>query len=208
MANADPKLSNLTGLILAGGRGIRMGNVDKGLQDFGGQTMVEAVLQRFRPQVATLMISANQNIAAYAAFGHAVWPDEVGGFAGPLAGLHVGLMHCTTPWLVVVPCDSPFLPLDLVQRLCNAQQQNDFDIAVAVTGKGEQRQVHAVFCLIRVSLLPHLSAYLADGGRKVREWYRSLNVVEVPFKNGDPFRNINTQDELRLCTPQAIGDQA
>ena len=207
MPIVNPQPPNVTGLVLAGGRGIRMGKVDKGLQVFGDQTMVEAVLQRFEPQVATLMINANQNIATYAGFGHPVWPDELTGFAGPLAGLQVGLTHCVTPWLVMVPCDSPFLPLDLVQGLHAAQQQNDFDIAVAVTGRREQRQVHPVFCLVRVSLLPHLDAYLANGGRKVREWYSSLRVVEVPFDNGEAFRNINTQDELRLCTPREIGNQ-
>jgi molybdopterin-guanine dinucleotide biosynthesis protein A len=202
MPNPELSATNVTGLVLAGGRGSRMGNVDKGLQDFGGQPMVAHVLHRLRPQVGALMINANQNFEAYAAYAHPVWPDAISGFAGPLAGLHTGLTHCDTPWIVTVPCDSPFLPLDLVQRLQHAQQQNDFDIAVAVTSDGETRQVQPVFCLARASLLPHLSAYLAEGGRKVDAWYRSLRVVEVEFEDEAAFRNINTLDELRAWSPK------
>ncbi len=202
MSNPEPSASGVTGLVLAGGRGTRMGNVDKGLQDFGGQPMVAHVLHRLMPQVSALLINANQNFAAYAAFAHPVWPDAIGGFAGPLAGLHIGLTHCLTPWIVTVPCDTPFLPLDLVQRLQHAQQQNDFDIAVAVTGEGAARQPHPVFCLARATLLPHLSAYLAKGGRKVDAWYRSLRVVEVGFENEAAFRNINTPEELHAWSPK------
>jgi molybdopterin-guanine dinucleotide biosynthesis protein A len=143
------------------------------------------------------MINANQNIAPYEGFGVPVWQDEMQGFAGPLAGLQTGLMHCDTEYLVTVPCDSPFLPTDLVARLGTALEENDADLAVAVTGEGETRQPHPVFCLTRASLLPHLTLYLQEGGRKFDKWYSSLKMVEVHFDDESAFRNINTLDELR-----------
>lgn len=187
----------ITGLILAGGRGSRMGSIDKGLAPLGGQPMVQHVIERLRPQVQQLLINANQNLAAYAAWGVPVWPDTMPDFAGPLAGLQTGLMHCTTPYLVTAPCDSPFLPLDLVQQLANALQAQDADLAVAVTGAGPSRQPHPVFCLAKVSLLPHLTDFLQGGGRKVDRWYSSLRVAEVHFAEESAFRNINTMAELQ-----------
>ena len=188
---------DITGLILAGGRGSRMGSIDKGLAPFGGQPMVQHVLTRLQPQVQHLLINANQNLSAYAAFGAPVWPDAMPDFAGPLAGLQTGLMHCETPYLVTAPCDSPFLPADLVQRLAAALLANGADLAVAVTGEGATRQPHPVFCLVKTSLLPHLTAYLEGGGRKVDAWYRSLRVIEVHFADEAAFRNINTLAELQ-----------
>jgi len=192
---------DITGLILAGGRGSRMGSIDKGLAPFGDQPMVQHVLTRLRPQVQRLLINANQNLDAYAAFGAPVWPDAMPDFAGPLAGLQTGLMHCETPYLVTAPCDSPFLPADLVQRLAAALQADGADLAVAVTGEGPTRQPHPVFCLVKASLLPHLTAYLEGGGRKVDAWYRSLRVVEVHFADEAAFRNINTLAELQQMAP-------
>jgi molybdopterin-guanine dinucleotide biosynthesis protein A len=187
----------ITGLILAGGRGSRMGNVDKGLQAFRGAPMAMHVLMRLAPQVDQVMINANQNLAAYEAICTSVWPDEMQGFAGPLAGLQTGLMHAETPYLVTAPCDSPFLPTDLVERLQAALLAQDADLAVAVTGDAEQRQPHPVFCLMKSSLLSHLTLFLQNGGRKIDAWYASLAVAEVHFADEDAFRNINTLDDLR-----------
>ncbi len=191
----DKKL--ISGLILAGGRGSRMGHVDKGLQPFRGVPMAMHVLTRLSPQVGMVMINANQNPASYESFGAAVWPDEFPGFAGPLAGLQTGLRHCETPYLVTAPCDSPFLPADLVARLSKALNVQDADLAVATTGEGEQRQPHPVFCLLKTSLLDHLTAYLQNGGRKVETWYASVKAVEVRFEDEAAFRNINTLEDLR-----------
>ncbi len=182
----------ITGLVLAGGQGRRMGGVDKGLQLLQGRPMVEHVIERLRPQVGTILINANQNAGRYAEFGCPVVADEIGGFAGPLAGLHAGLHAATTPLVVTVPCDSPFLPLDLVARLEAARATADADIAVAKTGA----QPHPVFALVRTSVLPHLSQFLARGERKIDIWYASLNVVEVPFDDEQAFSNINTREEL------------
>lgn len=188
--------SQITGLILAGGRGTRMGTVDKGLQMFRGAPMALHVLMRLSPQVGYVMINANQNIAPYEGFGVPVWQDEMQGFAGPLAGLQTGMVHCDTDYLVTAPCDSPFLPADLVERLAAGLEEKNADLAVAVTGAGDTRQAHPVFCLAKASLLPHLTLYLQEGGRKFDKWYASLNVAEVHFDEEDAFRNINTREEL------------
>ena len=188
---------DITGLILAGGRGSRMGNVDKGLQPFRDAPMALHIMWRLSPQVGDLMINANQNLGPYESFGVPVWPDEFGTFAGPLAGLQTGLNHCTTSYLVTAPCDTPFLPTDLVARLSAAMQAEEADVAVAVTGSGQTRQPHPVFCLLKTSLLPQLTDYLQDGGRKVDGWYANLKVAEVQFDDEAAFRNINTLEELR-----------
>jgi molybdopterin-guanine dinucleotide biosynthesis protein A len=195
------KSADVTGLVLAGGRGTRMGSVDKGLQSFGGRPMAQQVLERLRPQVQQLLINANQNLEAYAAWGAPVWPDAITGFAGPLAGLHTGLLHCQTPLLVTAPCDSPFLPLDLVVKLLAALQSEEADLAVAVTGEGPTRQAQPVFTLARVDVLPHLTAFLSAGGRKVDAWYATLKVAEVVFEDEFAFRNINTLAELQEFNP-------
>ncbi len=184
----------ITGLILAGGRGSRMGEVDKGLQIFQQQPMVAHVLARLAPQVDTIIINANRNIKTYEAFGHRVVPDAIDGFAGPLAGLHIGMKHATTALIATAPCDSPFLPLDLVARLQTALTTNNADLAVAKTFN----QPHPVFCLTRASLESHLHAFLESGQRKIDKWYASLNVVEVAFDDNEAaFANINTIDELK-----------
>ena len=194
-------IQQITGLILAGGRGTRMGGVDKGLREFRGAPMALHAIMRLSPQVSTLMINANQNIGPYESFGLPVWPDEMGGFEGPLAGVQTGLIHCETDYMVTAPCDSPFLPEDLVARLGDALAEQDAEIAVAVTGEGETRQPHPVFSLMKTSLLPHLTAYLHGGGRKIETWYRSLRFVEVVFPDEAGFRNINTLEELRRFEP-------
>lgn len=170
-----------------------MGGVDKGLVELDGKPMVAHVLARFAPQVSTVLINANQNGARYAAFGFPVIADEIGGFAGPLAGLQVGLTHARTACVATVPCDSPFLPLDLVSRLMGALEAKRAQLAVARTFE----QPHPVFCAVRRDVLPHLAAFLDGGGRKIDAWYATLAVAEVAFDDeAQAFRNINTADEL------------
>jgi molybdenum cofactor guanylyltransferase len=184
---------DITGIVLAGGMGRRMGGVDKGLVELRGQPMVAQVIARLSPQVGSLMINANQNRDRYAAFGHPVVPDSVGGFAGPLAGLHAGLSHAATPWVVTVPCDSPFLPYDLAARLGSQVARDGAQLAVAKTFD----QPHPVFAMVACEVLPHLTAFLAGGGRKIDAWYASLKTVEVAFDDeAEAFRNINTSVEL------------
>jgi len=193
MAGVTPTQNEhgVTGVVLAGGQGRRMGGVDKGLLLLRGRPMVAAVLDRLAPQVDEILINANQNLAEYGRFGPRVVPDAVGGFAGPLAGLHAGLCAARHPLVLTVPCDSPFLPADLLSRLRDALA--DRDLAVAKTGD----QPHPVFALVRASVRGNLEAFLAGGGRKIDAWYAALKVVEVPFDDeAEAFRNINTREEL------------
>ena len=183
----------ITGVVLAGGLGRRMGGTDKGLQELRGQPMVHWVIERLAPQVDELLINANQNGERYAAFGHRVVPDQIPGFAGPLAGLHAALATATHPLVATAPCDSPFLPADLISRLFSALTAANADLAVAKTFD----QAHPVFCLCQRSVLPHLTEFLESGGRKVDRWYSTLNIVEVAFDDeADAFENINTHEEL------------
>lgn len=189
--------ANITGLILAGGRGTRMGSVDKGLQLFRGIPMVQHVMQGLAPQVGQILINANQNTGIYRALGLPVWPDVIPDFAGPLAGVHTGLSHCDTEFLVTAPCDSPFLPDDLVERLYLGLQSQDAALAVAVTGHATSRQSHPVFCLMRTALLPALTDYLARGGRKIDTWHKEVAAIDVVFDDDGAFANINTREELQ-----------
>jgi molybdenum cofactor guanylyltransferase len=181
----------VSGVVLAGGQGRRMGGVDKGLQALRGKPMAQWALERLAPQVDEILVNCNQNLDAYARFGYRLVPDEFGGFAGPLAGLHASLKAAAHPLVVTVPCDSPFLPCDLVSRL--KEHLMEKDLAVAKTGD----QPHPVFSLVRRDVLGNLEAFLRSGGRKIDAWYASLATVEVSFDDeADAFRNINTLEEL------------
>ena len=182
----------VTGLVLAGGLGRRMGGVDKGLQLMGGRPLVAQVIERLAPQVATLIINANRNEEAYRAFGYPVVRDAVGGFAGPLAGLQAGLAICETPFLVCAPCDSPFLPTDLVVRLLDGIERADALVAMPNTLEGPQ----PVFALVRRQVLPMLDTFLATGGRGIQAWCRQLPLALVDFPDDGAFANINTREEL------------
>ncbi|MDY7544972.1 molybdenum cofactor guanylyltransferase MobA [Glaciimonas sp. CA11.2] len=191
-------ISQITGLILAGGRGSRMGGVDKGLQTVSDVPMVAHVIATLAPQVGSLMISANRNLSAYATFGVPVWPDANNDFAGPLAGIQAGLKNCQTPYLVTAPCDSPFLPDNVVSELAKALENTAADIAVAATsGINSKIQPQPVFMLMQTTVLIDLTAFIDEGGRKIEIWYRRLHYTEVLFQDATPFRNINTPNELR-----------
>ena len=171
-----------------------MGGVDKGLKELRGKPMVAWVLERFAPQVDEVLINANQNLDVYKQLGCRVIPDVIGGFAGPLAGLHRGLREAAHDLVATVPCDSPFLPSDLIARLRAALEQGEAEIAVAKTGD----QPHPVFCLCRKRVLPGLGDFLAGGGRKIDAWYAKLKVIEAPFDDQpDAFSNVNTEAELK-----------
>lgn len=174
-----------------------MGGVDKGLQAFRGRRLVDHVYERIAPQVGGVIINANQNHEAYKTFGVRVVSDalkeKAGGFAGPLAGLHAGLSVSKRPFLASVPCDSPFLPADLIERLYQRIDETGAELAVAKTGD----QPHPVFSLMRRGVLDHLADFLREGGRKIDAWYATLNVVEVAFDDdAEAFSNFNTLEEL------------
>lgn len=198
---------DITALILAGGRGSRMGGVDKGLQNFKGMPLALHTLTRLQigGGVGEVLINANRNLAAYESFGTSVWPDALADYAGPLAGFLTGLEHCETPYLLTVPCDTPLLPLDLAQRLAAALEAHDADIAMAAAPEpgqngSMQTRTQPVFCLLRTELLESLVRFTQDGGRKIDAWTAQHNTVVVPFDlpSDDPqaFFNANTLAEL------------
>ena len=186
-------LADITGVVLAGGEGRRMGGRDKGLQLLDGRPLAACVLERLRPQVGQVLISANRNLERYREFGCPVIEDITPDFAGPLAGLQAAMARATTPLLLSAPCDSPYLPADLGLRLRAALQVARADLAVPRAGE----RVHRAFCLMRRELLPRLDAFLAGGGRKLGLWYESLNSIEVSFDDqAEAFRNINSLVDL------------
>jgi len=180
-------------VILAGGRGRRMGEVDKGWIEFEGRPLVEHVLARFAPQADEVLISANRNLERYAALGFPVIPDLLPDYAGPLAGLHAALRRAHHDLIATVPCDSPLLPLDLVERLRTALEQGAAQLAIPRAGG----RLHPVFLLCRKSVAPDLEGYLSRGGRRVETWCASLRCVEVDFADClEAMRNINTPEDL------------
>ena len=187
---------DITGLILAGGRGMRMGGVDKGLQTLQGKPMIAHVIQRLQPQVDRIMINANQNHERYREFNFPVWSDEKNDYAGPLAGMQAGLIHCETAYMLTVPCDTPMLPTDLVTQLATALEKSTADIAVANTKQHDRIQRQPVFCLMKKTVLTDLTTALERGVRKVDLWLAEKNVVDVVFDDETAFANINTLEEL------------
>jgi len=188
---------DITGLILAGGRGSRMGGVDKGLQNHQGMPLAMHALLRLGPQVGQLMINANRNLGAYESMGVPVWPDALPDYPGPLAGFLAGLEHCETPYLVTVPCDTPRFPLDLVERLADALEAAQADIAMAATMENGERQVQPVFCLMKSALMESLVEFTRSGQRKIDRWTAQHRCVEVVFDDAGAFFNANTLAELQ-----------
>jgi molybdopterin-guanine dinucleotide biosynthesis protein A len=216
------------GLILAGGRGTRMGGRDKGLQLLHGRPLVEHVAQRLRPQVSRLLISANRHVDQYARFADQVLTDATPDFPGPLAGILEGLyvldsqalMHGA---LLVAPCDSPFVPLNLAQRLAQALEVTHAPIAYACTASPDATapgtpatsapsadtpaagRAHFVFALLRTGLAGDLATQLAQGERRVRTWYARHMAVQVPFADERAFYNVNSLQELYKLERPDIG---
>jgi molybdopterin-guanine dinucleotide biosynthesis protein A len=184
-----PSRSEITGLVLAGGRGTRMGGADKGWVVHDGEPLVTAVVRRFAPQVGALLISANRNLDAYRALGTVVTDDEIGpgleSFPGPLGGVLAGLRRATTEWVATVPCDAPALPLDLVGRLVEGLG----DAPAAYAEAAERGQ--PVFALLRRSEEGRLAEYLRTGERGVLRWYALIGARPVHFPDAAAFRNVN-----------------
>ena len=196
-------ISDITGVILAGGRGSRMGGVDKGLQNFNGVPLALHTQLRLSPQVGELLINANRNLAAYESFGVPVWPDaaNLGDFAGPLAGFLTALERCETPFMLTVPCDTPLFPHDLVARLAQALEADNADIAMAAAREEDgQLRPQPVFCLMRASLLESVVRFTHGGGRKIDAWTSqhktTLVAFDLPGDDAKAFFNANTLAEL------------
>lgn len=219
MQNPEPEnLAEVTALVLAGGRGARMGGVDKGLQPFRGQPLAQHALQRLADQqggpLHAVLVNANRNASHYLALGEQlmgqgrtqVLADGVADFAGPLAGFQVGLAHCSSRYLLTVPCDSPLFPLDLTLRLLQALQTQNADIAMVRAPEpgpqgAPQLRSQPVFCLMKTEVLESLNRFLAEGGRKIDTWAAQHALVHVAFdtpaESAHAFANANTLEELR-----------
>ena len=196
----------ITGIVLAGGRGSRMGGVDKGLQLYNGTALAKHAIEQLQPQVGHLLINANRNLDIYQAWGSPVSADVlmdgITDFAGPLAGFLIGLQHCKTPYLMTVPCDTPRFPSDLVRRLADALSQQDADIAMVSSPDEEGVLRHQpVFCLMKRELVASLKAFTDAGGRKIGAWAAQHKLARINFNEvyDDPkaFYNANTLEDLQ-----------
>jgi molybdopterin-guanine dinucleotide biosynthesis protein A len=205
MDNPSLHTPGITGLILAGGRGSRMGGTDKGLQNFRGLSLALQTMMRLQLQslpLQEILINANRNLAAYESLGVPVWPDSIDGFAGPLAGFQTGLERCETPLMLTVPCDTPLFPLDLVARLAAALYDQDADLAVAAAPEADGTvRPQPVFCLLKTELLESLVKFTQSGGRKIDAWTAQHRCAIVPFDlpsdSPHAFANANTLAELQ-----------
>jgi len=192
----------ITGVILAGGRGRRMQCADKGLLEFGGRPLVEHVITALRPQVGTLLISANRNLAQYRSYGYPVVTDVDDNYPGPLAGITSGMQAAETEFILVAPCDAPFLPAELAQGLYRALDRQAAGLSVVHDGT----RLQPVFSMLRRSLLPALQDYLAAGGRRVHEWAEGQSAAQADFSaQPGAFTNLNTPTDFN--TPDTGSDR-
>jgi molybdopterin-guanine dinucleotide biosynthesis protein A len=198
------EITDITGLILAGGRGSRMGGVDKGLQPYLGTPLALHALRRLAPQVGAVMINANRNAAVYESMGAPVWPDEFKDYPGPLAGILAGLAHCETPYVATVPCDTPNFPRDLVERLRHGLVEMQGDMAMAFTREDGLERLQPMFCLMSLSVRESAVAFLRSGQGNVGLWASQRRCAKVLFEEGSAFFNANTATELALL--QAAAD--
>ncbi|MBT8527665.1 molybdenum cofactor guanylyltransferase [Polynucleobacter paneuropaeus] len=189
--------TEITGLILAGGRAQRMGGIDKGLIPFHHSPLIESAINRLKPQVGSIMINANRNIEQYAAYGFPMVSDADSSFSGPLAGFAAGLKACPTEYLVTAPCDSPLLPTNLVELLVTKMTEGSFDLVYASSkDPAGKTWAQPVFCLMRVSLSKSLEEFISLGDLKIDRWFKELNSSTVVFDSESAFANINTPEEL------------
>ena len=184
-----------TGIILAGGQARRMEGQDKGLIELAGCPMVQYVLDALTGQVGQIIINANRTRDIYAHYDCPVIADEFEGYYGPLAGMASCMRVIKTPFMVTAPCDSPFVPKDLVERLYLQLIRQDADISVAHSGK----RIQPVFVLMKVSLLDSMLDFLQAGERKIDRWFEKHKLAVTDFSDKpDTFININTRDDLSM----------
>jgi molybdenum cofactor guanylyltransferase len=200
---AGPSRSQITGLVLAGGRGVRMGGADKGWVEYEGQPLVRTTMRRLAPQVGTILISANRNIDAYRALAEVVTDADTGvalePYPGPLAGVLAGLRRAATPWVAVVPCDAPALPHDLVERLSTVVGDEPARAAYAQAAERAQ----PVFALVPRSAAESLQSFMQGGGRAIGGWLASIKAVPVEFEDAHGFSNVNSLPGTQPVTPRA-----
>ena len=176
--------SNLTAIILAGGHGSRMGGLDKGLVPFNNNPLISYAINAVNAHVSEIIISANRSISQYEQFGYKVIKDEMVGGLGPLAGIYTGLLNCKTEYLISIPCDTPFLPGNLVTNLINSVNEKNCNGAIPYTKLNSGKKLfHPTVMLLRTELKKSLANYLNNGGRKIKIWTDAENFSEVLFDN-------------------------
>ncbi|HAJ93158.1 MAG TPA: molybdenum cofactor guanylyltransferase MobA [Gammaproteobacteria bacterium] len=197
-----PPTDDITGVILAGGKARRMGGADKGLITLQDKPMIDYIITGLQPQVGKLVINANRNPERYSAYGLPVIADMLGDYFGPLVGMATGMHATDKPYIVTVPCDSPFIPDMLVETLYRALHDQQADISVAHDGT----RMQPVFALLRCELLPSLLAYLEAGGRKIDTWYSQHHTALADFSDSpDTFMNLNTPEDKRVLESRVAG---
>ena len=192
ISNSD---DNITAVILAGGMARRMGGQDKGLIELNGRPMIEHIIEALKPQVDSIVISANRNLEQYRQYGYPVVEDIMGDYFGPLVGMASGLQACSSDRILIVPCDSPFVPPVLADKLNAALLEQGADLSVA----NDSERMQPVFAMLSRHLLPSLLAYLDKGGRKIDTWYAEHKMALADFSDWpDAFININTPEDKKV----------
>lgn len=204
LAPAEPQgraaRPDTTAVILAGGQGRRLGGLDKGLVELAGRLMVSRIIERLAPQTEQLMINANRHLKRYRSLGYPVIEDLINESAGPLAGFHTALSNATTPLVVVVPCDTPSLPHELVPALWSTMQSENAHIVYA----RDAQRAHPAVALLRVDLARDLGEWLDGGGRKIDQWYARHQSAACLFGDPRAFININTPEDRDAFTDQDV----
>lgn len=191
-----------TAIILAGGKARRMGGEDKGLIELHGKPLLDYIIAGLRPQAGNVIVNANRNLDRYRAFGYPVVADMMGDFFGPLVGMATGMQAADTPFILAVPCDSPFVPAQLCNTLLQAMKKVNADISVAHDGI----RMQPVFALLRCELLPSLLSYLNEGGRKIDTWYAQHRLALADFSGSpDVFLNLNTPADRLVIEKKLAG---
>jgi len=200
---STPPGHDITAVILAGGKARRMGGEDKGLIELHGRPLLDYIIAGLRPQTGRILVNANRNLARYRAFGFPVVTDLMGDFFGPLVGMATGMQAADTPFILAVPCDSPFVPARLCELLSHALEKEDADISVAHDGV----RMQPVVALLRCGLLPDLLSYLEEGGRKIDTWYAQHRLAQADFSaSPDVFLNLNTPEDRLLIEKKLAAD--
>lgn len=203
-ANTNTPVQDITAIILAGGKARRMGGEDKGLIDLHGRPLLDYIIAGLRPQAGQLLVNANRNLERYRTFGYPVVEDIMEDYLGPLVGMATGMQACNTPYILTVPCDSPFVPAGLADQLYQALADTEADISVAHDGS----RMQPVFALLRCELLPDLLTYLEGGGRKIDTWYTQHRLALSDFSAlPDTFLNLNTPEDRTILTNRLKGIQ-
>jgi molybdopterin-guanine dinucleotide biosynthesis protein A len=197
--NTPTKKPTIAGVVLAGGRALRMDNQDKGLIIFKNRPLIAYGLEALSFVSQQTFINANRNLIDYEAFGYPVITDQTDSYDGPLAGILTTLIHTDAELLVVTPCDTPYFRAKHLQQILTSRAEHDADIAIAFDGE----RLHPLFLALKTSLTDNLRDYLASGQRKVGDWLKPLNSVYVDFSHEPSiFININSSDELTALESQ------